>query len=105
MQTLSEALSSRVAPTWTLPQEADPANVEMNFVGGATVTGDDLEKTRARGGCAEFSPKIGPDAPHFVGSPQIVELTWDPPGDRAGRSEVAVIHAPANLRDRQGRAT
>ena len=105
MQTLSEALSSRVAPTWTLPGGASRANVEMDFVGGDTVTGDDLEKAPARGGCAEFSPKIGPDAPEFVGSPQIVELTWDPPGDRAGRSEFAVIHAPANLRDRQGRAT
>jgi hypothetical protein len=105
MQTLSEALSSRVAPTWTLPQEADPANVEMDFVRGDTVTGDDLEKTPTRGGCAEFSPKIGPDAPEFVGSPQIVELTWDPPGDRAGRSEVAVVHAPATLAGRQGRAT
>ena len=68
----------------------------MDFVGGDTVTGDDLEKTPTRGGCAQFSPKIGPDAPHFVGSPQIVELTWDPPGDRE-RSEVKVIRAPATL--------
>ncbi len=105
MQTLSEALSSRVAPTWTLPQEADPANVEMDFVRGDTVTGDDLEKVDLEGEAAEFRPAIGPDAPHFVGSPQIVELTWDPPGDRAGRSEVAVVHAPATLAGRQGRAT
>jgi len=104
MQTLSEALSDRVAPTWTLPEEAERSDVEMDFVGGDTVTGDDLDKVDLEGEAAEFSPKIGPDAPEFVGSPQIVELRWDPPGERA-RSEVKVIHAPANLRDRQGRAT
>lgn len=104
MQTLSEALTERVAPKWMLPQEAERSDVEFDFNGGPTVTGEGLEKVDLEGEAAEFRPAIGPDAPEFVGSPQIVELRWDGPGERA-RSEVKVIHAPANLRDRQGRAT
>jgi hypothetical protein len=52
MQTLSEALSSRVAPTWTLPQEAERSDVEFDFNGGPTVTGEGLEKVALEGEAA-----------------------------------------------------
>jgi len=90
---------AEVAPSWTLPEEAERADVEMDFVCGPTVTGQDLEKRDLEGPGALFFPEVKPSAPEFVGSPQVAELRWDGPGDR-GRSEVTVIRAPATWRGR-----
>jgi hypothetical protein len=86
-----------VAPVWRLPDEAERSDVEMSFVGGATVTGPDLEKRELEGPGALFYPKVQRDAPSFAGDIQVVELVWHRPGERE-RSETRVIEAAATLR-------
>jgi hypothetical protein len=86
----------RVAPVWRLPQDVEPSDVEMDFVGGATVTGQDLEKRELEGPGALFYPEVKPGAPGFARPLQVVDLRWDGPGEK-GRSETRIIEAAATL--------
>jgi hypothetical protein len=78
-----------VKVAWTVPVDADPSDVEIDLLGGETVTGSQLEKKDVGGGEYEFRPRHG-EAPTVQSTYQIVQLRLE--GD-PGAVDVGVIHA------------